>query len=310
MRCSDADAIDMIGQLVRNIGNSHINNASDKDAMAKLGLAVVKHGRNSKQVIALEEAGTLPRKKAALDFLGHTYGVYAEALEKYQRIAGLDTCCVCLGAVDDTVIREVHGDSSRRFVSFDNIPSNPNEGGAVKCSCKHKPICLTCFLQMIQTSPNEGCVRVQCPTCRRDYDFEVGMRYDHFGQRVMRVDHHAMARARPGARVPFSIYSPPSPIPHPQLQQQQQQQQQQLQRQRQRQRQRHLPELSDQDIANMFDGHRVFPRRFQDGESESEGQQQQVGVVVEDRMSMSDREIIDASHEQFEEVLRGALRVD
>ena len=289
VRCSDADAIDKIGQLVRNIGNSHINNAIDKDAMTKLGLAVVKHGRNSKQVIALEEAGMLPRKRAALDFLSRTYGVYAEALEKYRMIAGLETCCVCLGAVDDTAIREINGDSSRRFVSFDNIPSNPNEGGAVKCSCKHKPICLTCFLQMIQTSPNEGCVRVQCPTCRRDYDFEVGMRYDHFGQRVMRVDHHAMARAPPGARVPFSIYSPPPPIPHPQLQ---------------RHRHRHLPELSGQEITNMLEQIEasmgpVF------SESESEGQQ----VEVADRMSMSDREIIDASHEQFATVLRGALRV-
>ncbi len=294
MRCSDADAIDRIGQLVRNIGNSHINNASDKDAMAKLGLAVVKHGRNSKQVIALEEAGTLPRKKAALDFLGHTYRVYAEALEKYQRIAGLETCCVCLGAVDDTVIREIHGDSSRRFVSFDNIPSNPNEGGTVKCSCKDKPICLPCFLRMIQTSPNEGCVRVQCPTCRRDYDFEVGMRYNHFGQRVMLVDHHAMARAHPGARVPFSICSPPPPIPHPQLQ---------LQRLRQRQR-LHLPELLDQDLANMIQ--QVEASMGSDpSESESEGQQ----VEVAGGMSMSDREIIDASHEQFAEVLRGALRV-
>ncbi len=177
-----------ISRLVNHVGENQVGSAYDQGAMAKIGLAVVNFGVNSKQVRQAQAEAKELNRKTALEFVGSLHRIYKLQLEKYKATLDLPVCCICLVSTDDFEVRdnwavsqtqrkeEEEGDPALlQFVRLANLPPGISVKKGATCNCKTTAICMPCFFKLIRASRVHSYVQVRCPTCRVIFSFKVGV---------------------------------------------------------------------------------------------------------------------------------------
>ncbi len=179
-----------VSRLVNHVGENQVGSVYDTGAMAKIGLAVMKFGSDSKQVRQAQAEAKEINRKTALEFVGGLYRLYKLQLEKYKVTLDLPVCCICLDATDDFEVRdnwairqiqrkeeaeEDQDPALLQFVRLANLPAGISIPGGVTCNCKTTAVCMPCFFKLIRASGVLSCIHVQCPTCRVIFSFKVGV---------------------------------------------------------------------------------------------------------------------------------------
>ena len=190
----------------------------------ELGKAVLRYGSNSHKVIQKEQEIQNRGGRNARRFLSYLHRMYTTELERLKELANLDTCCICMSAVDDRSVRAIPEKrtdgrattasflaTAPQFVRLHFLPKNPNQHDSTHCKCAKAAICMTCFLKMIRASPQEDCIRVKCPTCSIMVDFDVGtMKQNSRITRPIALVNHDASQHQPLGILPFTICGPRS----------------------------------------------------------------------------------------------------